>query len=79
MAKKALIEKQQRKPKFKVRAYKRCPICGRNFDSEKSQSMPFCGERCRLIDLSRWLDEKYVLPIEQPDDDNHDESADDEE
>ena len=29
MAKKALIEKQQRKPKFKVRAYSRCQRCGR--------------------------------------------------
>ena len=29
MAKKALVEKQQRKPKFKVRAYTRCRRCGR--------------------------------------------------
>lgn len=29
MAKKCLIEKQKRKPKFKVRAYNRCSICGR--------------------------------------------------
>ncbi len=29
MAKKALIEKAQRKPKFKVRAYTRCQRCGR--------------------------------------------------
>ncbi len=29
MAKKALIEKAKRKPKFKVRAYNRCQICGR--------------------------------------------------
>ena len=29
MAKKALILKQQRKPKFKVRAYSRCARCGR--------------------------------------------------
>jgi len=29
MAKKALIEKQQRKPKFAVRAYSRCRRCGR--------------------------------------------------
>ncbi|MEA3328307.1 MAG: type Z 30S ribosomal protein S14 [Candidatus Omnitrophota bacterium] len=30
MAKKSLIEKQQRKPKFKVRAYNRCRVCGRS-------------------------------------------------
>ncbi|MEY2964341.1 MAG: type Z 30S ribosomal protein S14 [Candidatus Nanopelagicales bacterium] len=29
MAKKALIEKQQRKPKYAVRAYTRCTRCGR--------------------------------------------------
>jgi small subunit ribosomal protein S14 len=29
LAKKALIQKQQRKPKFKVRAYTRCRKCGR--------------------------------------------------
>ncbi|MHB1486448.1 MAG: type Z 30S ribosomal protein S14 [Acidimicrobiales bacterium] len=29
MAKKALINKQQAKPKFKVRAYTRCRRCGR--------------------------------------------------
>lgn len=30
MAKKALIEKAKRKPKFKVRSYSRCRICGRS-------------------------------------------------
>ncbi len=29
MAKKALLQKQQRKPKFAVRAYTRCRRCGR--------------------------------------------------
>ena len=29
MAKKALIEKQRKTPKFKVRAYTRCTKCGR--------------------------------------------------
>ena len=29
MAKKALMNKARREPKFKVRAYNRCPICGR--------------------------------------------------
>jgi len=30
VAKTALIQKQQRKPKFKVRAYTRCTRCGRS-------------------------------------------------
>lgn len=29
MAKKSLIVKQKRPPKFKVRAYNRCKLCGR--------------------------------------------------
>ncbi|MGH7482984.1 MAG: type Z 30S ribosomal protein S14 [Longimicrobiales bacterium] len=29
MAKKSLVEKSRRKPKFKVRAYNRCNRCGR--------------------------------------------------
>jgi small subunit ribosomal protein S14 len=29
MAKKSLIAKQKRAPKFKVRAYTRCSLCGR--------------------------------------------------
>lgn len=29
MAKKSLIAKAKRSPKYKVRAYNRCPICGR--------------------------------------------------
>ncbi|UCE84184.1 MAG: type Z 30S ribosomal protein S14 [Deltaproteobacteria bacterium] len=29
MAKKSLIAKAAREPKFKVRAYNRCPLCGR--------------------------------------------------
>ena len=30
--------------------------------------MPFCSERCRLIDLGRWLDERNAMPLE-PDED----------
>lgn len=27
--------------------------------------MPFCSDRCRLIDLGRWLHEEYSMPIER--------------
>lgn len=30
MARKAMIEKQLKKPKFEVRAYTRCSVCGRS-------------------------------------------------
>ncbi|MCD4828781.1 MAG: type Z 30S ribosomal protein S14 [Candidatus Cloacimonetes bacterium] len=29
MARKSLVEKQQKEPKFKVRKYSRCKLCGR--------------------------------------------------
>jgi hypothetical protein len=40
----------------------RCPICGKEFDPAKSAAKPFCSDRCRTIDLGRWLDESYQLP-----------------
>ncbi|MCB1145422.1 MAG: type Z 30S ribosomal protein S14 [Leptospiraceae bacterium] len=30
MARKSMFEKVKRKPKFQVRAYNRCPLCGRS-------------------------------------------------
>ncbi|HVT28902.1 MAG TPA: DNA gyrase inhibitor YacG [Lacipirellulaceae bacterium] len=41
----------------------RCPICNREFERESSTAMPFCSERCRTIDLGRWLGENYQLPV----------------
>lgn len=39
-----------------------CPICGRAVDPATSPAMPFCSERCRQIDLGRWLGECYRIP-----------------
>jgi uncharacterized protein len=40
----------------------RCPVCGRLFDDQPGATMPFCSERCRTVDLDRWLSETYGLP-----------------
>ncbi|MGQ9630387.1 MAG: DNA gyrase inhibitor YacG [bacterium] len=42
----------------------RCPQCGREHDSTPSTNkyFPFCGRRCKLIDLGAWLDEDYAIP-----------------
>ena len=39
----------------------RCPICKKEvaFDDP---NMPFCSDRCRMIDLGNWASEKYVIP-----------------
>jgi endogenous inhibitor of DNA gyrase (YacG/DUF329 family) len=41
----------------------RCPICKREFDPATATTKPFCSERCRTIDLGRWLGESYGLPV----------------
>lgn len=47
----------------------RCPICGKLFDPAQSQALPFCSDRCRQIDLGRWLKESYSVPVvRQPED-----------
>ena len=50
-----------------------CPICERTFDTEQSTAMPFCSDRCRQIDLGRWLNEKYSVPVERLDEEEFDE------
>ena len=40
----------------------RCPVCNREFEGATSAALPFCSERCRTIDLGRWLGEVYSLP-----------------
>jgi endogenous inhibitor of DNA gyrase (YacG/DUF329 family) len=32
-------------------------------------AFPFCSDRCRLIDLGRWLDGKYQIPVVEEDED----------
>jgi uncharacterized protein len=44
-------------------ALKKCPVCESTFDTEGPHSGPFCGPRCRRIDLGRWLGERYSVPV----------------
>ncbi len=47
-----------------------CPICGQRVaPREQNPGFPFCSERCRLIDLGRWLGEEYRVPVEEVDSD----------
>ncbi len=38
-----------------------CPICRKEVQIT-DPFMPFCSDRCRLIDLGNWASEKYVIP-----------------
>ncbi len=53
----------------------RCPICDKSFEAEQSAALPFCSDRCRRIDLGRWLDERYTLPVERAEDPDSDDSG----
>jgi len=63
----------------------RCPICKKPVEDPSprrtdsagagrpaASTFPFCSERCKLIDLGRWLDGKYQVPVVE---DDGDESA----
>jgi endogenous inhibitor of DNA gyrase (YacG/DUF329 family) len=38
----------------------KCPICKKEVSMDNPE-MPFCSERCRIIDLGNWASEKYVV------------------
>lgn len=46
-----------------------CPICERRFEVATLgdlPSFPFCSDRCRLIDLGRWIDGAYSIAGDPP-------------
>jgi endogenous inhibitor of DNA gyrase (YacG/DUF329 family) len=46
-----------------------CPICSKRLEIGKLAdlpSFPFCSERCRLVDLGRWIDGAYSIPAQAP-------------
>jgi len=36
-------------------------VCGSPAAWDDNPDRPFCSERCRLIDLGAWADERYVV------------------
>jgi endogenous inhibitor of DNA gyrase (YacG/DUF329 family) len=48
----------------------RCPVCRKVIDgavqkqSREEKFYPFCSQRCKLIDLGRWLDGNYRIVSE---------------
>ena len=45
-----------------ARPAKPCPICGK---PAAVGSKPFCSERCRDVDLHRWLSGSYAIPARE--------------
>lgn len=56
----------------------RCPVCDAAVHLDVTPTVPFCSDRCRLVDLGRWLDESYGVPAPPLDDEAEAEAADDE-
>jgi len=40
-----------------------CPICKDTTTWEENPWRPFCSERCKLIDLGKWVSDEYKIPI----------------
>ncbi len=44
-----------------------CPSCkGLSVYAESNRWRPFCGERCRSVDLGAWASERFRVPAETP-------------
>lgn len=50
-------------------AQEACPICGR---PTTAAARPFCSSRCADVDLARWLNEAYRVPVSDEDADRPD-------
>ncbi|MBA3772934.1 MAG: DNA gyrase inhibitor YacG [Ramlibacter sp.] len=45
----------------------RCPACGGDSIYAPSNPFrPFCGERCKNMDLGAWASEGFRVPAEEP-------------
>ena len=40
----------------------KCPTCSKRIEWDDNPFRPFCSERCKLIDLGRWVSEEYRVP-----------------
>ncbi|MBI4891741.1 MAG: DNA gyrase inhibitor YacG [Acidobacteria bacterium] len=43
----------------------KCPICKKEVKPTDPE-MPYCSERCRLIDLGMWSAEEYRIAAAEP-------------
>ena len=41
-----------------------CPNCGKTVQPD-NLALPFCSERCRLLDLGRWVNGSFRIPGEK--------------
>jgi len=41
---------------------KQCPTCNKPVPWQDNPHRPFCSERCKLIDLGKWVNAEYRVP-----------------
>jgi hypothetical protein len=51
----------------------KCPICKKEV-ALGDPHMPFCSERCRVIDLGNWASGQYVISTPATDEEESEES-----
>lgn len=49
-----------------------CPICGK---PRNTDYRPFCSKRCADLDLGRWLNGSYAIPVSEDDDEDGEEGG----
>lgn len=50
-----------------------CSICGAEAKPrQENASFPFCSPRCKTIDLGKWMNEEYRVPVEDSGDEEGD-------
>jgi endogenous inhibitor of DNA gyrase (YacG/DUF329 family) len=46
----------------------KCPICRKPAErTAENPWFPFCSNRCKVVDLSKWLNEEYRVPSQEED------------
>ena len=47
-----------------------CPVCKKAvLPRAENRAFPFCGARCKQVELGKWLNEEYRVPVEEDDED----------
>jgi len=57
----------------------RCPTCQAETTWDNNPHRPFCSDRCQLIDLGAWAEEKYRIAGQKPDSESDADDEDDRE
>lgn len=52
-----------------------CPICKKKTTWEENPWRPFCSERCKLIDLGKWVSDEYKIEGEKKEEEKEEKNS----